>query len=168
MPIPSPFWNLPLGQVPLPDETGKPAVPAPAAAPSAPANEQHAQVTASTEGTKTSTGQSSEPTTLPQQEQRKPSPFDSFILPLVIGGFILIYIMMSRGQRKEEKRRKQLIAEIKKGDRVLTIGGLVARVVSVENDEVVLKVDESANVKATYKKSSIHRVLLPEDEKTTK
>jgi preprotein translocase YajC subunit len=58
-----------------------------------------------------------------------------------------------------------MVEELKKGDRVMTIGGLVARVVSVEGDDVVLKIDESANVKATYRKSAIQQVLGG-DEKT--
>ena len=52
-----------------------------------------------------------------------------------------------------------MLAELKKGDKIMTIGGLIARVVSVEGDEVVLKVDESANVKAVYSKKSIQDVI---------
>jgi preprotein translocase subunit YajC len=79
--------------------------------------------------------------------------------------FVVLYFIMFRGQRKEEKRRKGLIAELKKGDRVMTIGGLVARVVSIDGEEVVLKIDESANVKATYRKSAIQEVLVTDDKK---
>ena len=85
-------------------------------------------------------------------------------LPIILM-FVLLYFFMFRGQRKEEKRRKGLIAELKKGDRVMTIGGLVARVVSIDGDEVVLKVDESANVKATYRKSAIQEVLTGDEKK---
>ncbi len=76
-----------------------------------------------------------------------------------------LFLCSSAGQRKEEKRRKSLITELKKGDRVMTIGGLVARVVSIDGDEVVLKIDESANVKATYRKSAIQEVLTGEEKK---
>ena len=49
-----------------------------------------------------------------------------------------------------------------------TIGGLVASVVSIDGDEVVLKVDESANVKAVYKKSAILNVIVPAGDKKSK
>ena len=76
-----------------------------------------------------------------------------------------LYFFMIRGQRKDEKRRKSQIAELKKGDKVMTIGGMIAKVVSIDGDEVVLKVDESANVKATYRKSAIQEVLGDGDKK---
>ena len=79
--------------------------------------------------------------------------------------FVVLYFVLFRGQRKDEKKRKAMISEMKKGDRVMTIGGLVARVVSIDGDEVVLKIDESANVKATYTKSSIQRVLGNDEKK---
>jgi len=47
----------------------------------------------------------------------------------------------------------------------MTIGGMVARVVSIDGDEVVLKVDESANVKETYRKSAIQEVLDRDEKK---
>ena len=85
---------------------------------------------------------------------------------LLIGGvFVAFYLVMFRGQKKTEKARKTLLSQMKKGDKVMTIGGLVARVVSMDEDEVVLKIDESANVKATYKKTSIQQVLGDEKAK---
>jgi preprotein translocase subunit YajC len=86
------------------------------------------------------------------------------LVPIVLM-LVVLYFVLIRGQRKEEKRRKELISELKKGDRVMTIGGMMARVVSIEGDEVVLKVDESANVKATYRKSAIQEVLTGDDKK---
>ena len=77
----------------------------------------------------------------------------------------LLYLFLFRGQQKESKRRKALIAELKKGDRVMTIGGMVAKVVSVDGDEVVLKIDEAANVKATYRKTAIQEVIVDKEEK---
>jgi preprotein translocase subunit YajC len=89
------------------------------------------------------------------------------ILPIILM-LVLLYVFMMRGQKKEEKRRKALLAEMKKGDKVQTIGGLVASVVSIDGDEVVLKVDESANVKAVYKKSAILNVIVPAGDKKSK
>jgi preprotein translocase subunit YajC len=80
--------------------------------------------------------------------------------------FAALYLFLFRGQRKEEKKRKSMIELMKKGDEVMTIGGLVGKVVEVREDRVVLKVDESANVKETYLKSAIQRVLAADgDEK---
>ncbi len=78
---------------------------------------------------------------------------------------VVLYLFMFRGNRKDDKKRKQLLANLKKGDRIMTIGGMVANVVSVDGDEVVLKIDESANVKARYRKSAIQEVLSGDEEK---
>jgi preprotein translocase subunit YajC len=106
---------------------------------------------------------STPPTTNLDNGKAVSSPY-GIVLPIILM-FGVLYFVLFRGQRKEEKRRKGLIAELKKGDRVMTIGGLVARVVSIDGDEVVLKIDESANVKATYRKSSIQEVLTGEEKK---
>lgn len=79
--------------------------------------------------------------------------------------FVLLYFILFHGQRKEEKKRKAMIAEMKKGDDVMTIGGLVGKVHDIKDDRVVIKIDEANNVKATYLKSAIQRVLRDEDKK---
>jgi preprotein translocase subunit YajC len=102
----------------------------------------------------------------PETQKAPQSPWAGLLnfLPIILM-FVALYFFMFRGQRKEEKRRKDQIAELKKGDRVMTIGGLMARVVSIDGDEVVLKIDESANVKATYRKSAIQEVLVGDEKK---
>lgn len=76
----------------------------------------------------------------------------------------VVYLFLFRGQKKDEKKRKSMLEEMKKGDTVMTIGGLIARVVSIDGDNVTLKIDESANVKAVYTKRSIQQVLTDEDK----
>jgi preprotein translocase subunit YajC len=81
-----------------------------------------------------------------------------------LGIFALLFFT-SRGQRKAEKQKKAMLADLKKGDRVMTIGGMLASVVSVDESEVVLKIDESNNVKATYRKSAIQEVFDRDEKK---
>ena len=52
-----------------------------------------------------------------------------------------------------------MLSALKKNDRVMTIGGVVGTVVQVRDDEVVVKVDESANVKLTFIRGSIQKIL---------
>ncbi len=90
---------------------------------------------------------------------------DTLLIGLVL--FIgVFYIFMYSGRRKEEKKRRDMLAAVKKGDRVMTRGGLIGTVVTVKEDEVVLKVDESTNTKVTFVRSAVHTVLR-EDEKPT-
>ena len=47
------------------------------------------------------------------------------IIPIVLM-FVVLYFFLFRGRRKQEKKRKDMISELKKGDRVMTIGGMIA------------------------------------------
>lgn len=92
-----------------------------------------------------------------------PSPFSGLMIPLILV-MVVGYFFMSRGPKKEEKKRKAMLDGMKRGDEVETIGGLVGKVVDVKENHVVIKVDESANVKATYKKGAILKVITQEDK----
>ena len=89
---------------------------------------------------------------------------------LAIG--LLFYFMLIRPQRKEQSRRQDMLANVKKNDRVVTIGGIYGVVMNVhrEADEVSLKVDEATNTKLRITLSSIARVISGEsaEEDNTK
>jgi preprotein translocase subunit YajC len=90
------------------------------------------------------------------------NPFMSF-LPIVLV-LVVMYLFLFRPKGKEAKQQKAMLESLKRGDRVMTIGGLIGSVVEVRGDEVVLKVDESNNVKERYIKSAIQKVLVDGDK----
>lgn len=66
----------------------------------------------------------------------------------LFGSIILImYFFMIRPQQKKQKETKKFIEEIKKGDDVVTIGGLHGKVAAVEGDVVFLEIDKGVKVK---------------------
>ncbi|MGN6506297.1 MAG: preprotein translocase subunit YajC, partial [Tepidisphaeraceae bacterium] len=67
-----------------------------------------------------------------------------------------------------DKERKDMIAALKKGDRVQTIGGVLGSVVQVDGDEIVVKVDETTNSKIRFVRSAIQRVISDELKTETK
>ena len=97
----------------------------------------------------------------PGDQTSQGSPLGSMLVPLVLMGFVF-YFLMLRPQSKERKKRAEMIAAIKKNDRVVTVGGILGTVVSVKDNEVTLKVDESNNTKITFTKSSIQQVTASE------
>lgn len=70
----------------------------------------------------------------------------------IIGVF---YFFMIRPQQKKQKDQKSFVDNLKKGDSVVTVGGVHGRIVSVESTTVILEVDRG--VKMTFEKSSISR-----------
>jgi preprotein translocase subunit YajC len=104
--------------------------------------------------------QSTPPTSQPVPEGLKMiSQFGPILLLLVV-----FYLFMFRSKNTEKKKREGMLAALKKGDRVQTIGGIIGNVVEVRDGEVLVKVDESNNVKMRFIRSAIHRVV--EEEKT--
>ncbi|MDQ6481141.1 preprotein translocase subunit YajC [Dyadobacter sp. LHD-138] len=72
----------------------------------------------------------------------------------IIGVF---YFFMIRPQQKKQKEQKALLNSIKKGDQVVTIGGIHAKVYTVEETLVTLELDKG--VKLTVDKSAIARTV---------
>ncbi|SOD91693.1 preprotein translocase subunit YajC [Spirosoma fluviale] len=70
----------------------------------------------------------------------------------IIGVF---YFFMIRPQQKKQKDQKSFVENLKKGDSVVTIGGLHGRIASVDATTITLEVDRG--VKMTFEKSSISR-----------
>jgi len=75
--------------------------------------------------------------------------------------FVLIiavfYFLMIRPQRKQEKEKKQLLTTMKKGDKVVTIGGIRGTIAIVKESTIVVKVDD--NTRMEFSKSAISTIL---------
>ena len=64
-----------------------------------------------------------------------------------LGVFILIfYVFLIMPRKKEEKRHKNLLDELKKGDKVVSIGGINGVIARIKDETVVLKVCENTEV----------------------
>jgi preprotein translocase subunit YajC len=90
--------------------------------------------------------------------ERPPLPFQ--LLPLVAIA-AAAYLLLFRPERERLRKQQSMLAGLKKNDRVVTSAGIYGTVASVDAaaDRVVLRVDESANVKLTVTVTSISRVL---------
>ncbi len=96
---------------------------------------------------------------------RTPSFFDNSFIFILMGGLLLMIIFSMRTQRKEKKKRDELMSSLKKGDRIQTIGGLLASVVEVKADRVIVKADENNNTKLTFVRSAIQAVISDSADK---
>ena len=75
---------------------------------------------------------------------------------------ILMYVFMFRSKKGQENKRQQMINQVKKGDEVQTIGGVLGKVIETRDDRVLLKVDESSNAKMWFTRGAIQRVITQE------
>ena len=69
--------------------------------------------------------------------------------------FVVLYFMMIRPQRKQQKERESMIDNIKKNDHVLTNGGFFAIIDKVKEKEFIVKIDEKSDVRMRLAKTAI-------------
>ena len=69
--------------------------------------------------------------------------------------FVVMYLLLIRPQRKKQKAHESLLSELKKGDKVLTSGGMFGTVFAIDNDRnrVVLKINDTTRLE--FLKSAI-------------
>ena len=67
--------------------------------------------------------------------------------------FVIIYFFMIRPQSKKAKEQKNFLNEIKKGDRIVTIGGVHGKILEVTDNTYLIEVD--GNTKLRIEKSVI-------------
>ncbi len=82
------------------------------------------------------------------------------LAPWILIG-VLFYMMLVRPERRKRAELDTMLKNLKKNDRVVTIGGIFGTIVqaSADSDEVMLKVDENTNTRLRILRSSISRVL---------
>jgi len=69
------------------------------------------------------------------------------MLIFVVLIFGLMYFVLIRPQRKRQKEHQQLIEELKRGDRVVTAGGIHGVIESISEDSVIIKVESGATMR---------------------
>lgn len=70
---------------------------------------------------------------------------------------VIFYFLIIRPQSKKQKETKNMLAALKKGDKVQTIGGIRGVVNSVGEDAIVVKVDD--NTKLEFAKTAVSNVI---------
>ena len=75
----------------------------------------------------------------------------------------LLYFLLLRPQKQEQKRRKAMLDSLKKGDRVVTIGGLLGRITEIQERIVKLRVAEHVEIEMA--RSAINNNLTQEEQK---
>ncbi|MAG55728.1 MAG: preprotein translocase subunit YajC [Planctomycetes bacterium] len=80
----------------------------------------------------------------------------SMLVPIAIM-FAIFYFLLIRPQSKERRQQQEMRNDLKKGDKILTQGGIVAKVQQVKEGEVIIDLEGSARMRIV--KESVIRVL---------
>ncbi|MFZ4125000.1 MAG: preprotein translocase subunit YajC [Rickettsiales bacterium] len=84
------------------------------------------------------------------------SPFAS-LMPLILI-FVVFYFLLIRPQQKRHKEHQAMLVALKKGDKVITGGGIVGKVSRVEDDKVIIEIANGIEVTAV--KATIQTVVV--------
>lgn len=88
----------------------------------------------------------------------------SFLFPILLM-FGIMWFLVIRPKQKEEAKHRQLVDELKKGDRVYTYGGIIGKVMDIRDREIVLKVDDGNGTRIHFVKGAVKGVLRDDDDK---
>lgn len=92
----------------------------------------------------------------------QPSTF-GFFLPLILI-FAIMYFLIFRPQMKKQKQQKMMIDTLKKGDKIVTVGGIFGTIAGVKEKEGTLIVKIADNTKIELVKTSVAKVIGQEKE----
>ncbi len=83
--------------------------------------------------------------------------FDPTIIIFLVLIFGIFYFLFIRPQRKRQKEHQQLVEELKRGDNVITAGGIYGVIESVSEESVVIKVESGTTVRVARNSVALKR-----------
>ena len=83
--------------------------------------------------------------------------FSSFI-PIILM-FVIFYFLLIRPQQKKAKDHREMIGRIKKGDRIITSGGLHGRITAVSENTITVEIADKVRVKIA--RGNVAQVIMP-------
>ena len=72
----------------------------------------------------------------------------SSLFPIILV-FVIFYFLLIRPQQKQKKQHQEMINQLKKGDRIITSGGIHGRVTSVGEVTLTVEISEKVRIKLT-------------------
>ena len=78
------------------------------------------------------------------------------LLP-VVAMIAILWFLLFRPQQKEQQRHREMIRALRKGDEVVTVGGLYGRIMAINEERISLKIADG--VKVDVERAKVLRVL---------
>jgi len=82
-----------------------------------------------------------------------PNPMGTWFMIFAFIG--IFYFLLIRPQRRQQKEHEEMVKQLKKGDEVVTVGGIVGTIVHVQDDRVTIK---SADTRVEIERSKVGHV----------
>jgi len=86
---------------------------------------------------------------------QSPDPLVSLILP--IGLVVLFYFFLIRPQSKRQKEQRQMIADLQKGEEIVTSGGILGKITNINDNFITLEIAKDVSLK--IQKSAVQTIM---------
>jgi preprotein translocase subunit YajC len=98
-------------------------------------------------------------------EQAAPPPglFGGTPFLMLILFIAIFYFLLVRPNQKREKERRDMLAKLAKGDRVLTSGGIMGTIIGLTEKTAVLRISDEPPVKVEFARGAISHVVSKEE-----
>lgn len=113
----------------------------------APAAEKAGEKVVEVAGEEVVTDENGQPVEGEQQNKKQPGLFDSPMILILLGVMVLMFWFSSRAKKKQQQQRQQLVDSLKKGDKVVTIGGICGTIIEARENEIVVSVSDNTRMK---------------------
>jgi preprotein translocase subunit YajC len=81
------------------------------------------------------------------------------MLPMIVLFIAIMYFFLIRPNQKREKERREMLASLSKGDKVVTSGGIYGAIVGLTEKNVVLRISDEPLVKMKLARGAVSRVI---------
>jgi len=78
---------------------------------------------------------------------------------MIIATFAILYFLLIRPQQKQQRQMREMLKHLRKGDEIVTAGGIYGKIIDIDEHTVELKVAEGTKIK--IERSRIGRVVTP-------
>lgn len=86
------------------------------------------------------------------------------LVVMLVFWFGIMYLLMIRPQRKEQKKKAALINSVEVGDSILTTSGFYGIIIDVTDEDVIVEFGNNKNCRIPMKKAAIEQVEKPDSE----
>ena len=94
---------------------------------------------------------------IPAEAPEEGGGFDWTIIIFLALIFGLFYFVFIRPQRRRQKEHQEMVLELRRGDRVVTSGGIYGQIESISDDSIVIKVESGATMRVAKDSVALKR-----------
>lgn len=70
----------------------------------------------------------------------------SALLPLIVM-FAVFYFILIRPQQAQQKKRREMLQSLRRGDKIVTVGGIHGEIVAIKDDQLTVRIAENVDIR---------------------